>query len=733
MRIAEVALFAAFDKWLTYSIPESLRFTVSVGSLVHVFLGKNKKIGLVVTIREAAELPLYPLKPILNTLYDISITSETLVQLYRWVSNYYLADFHHVLETAIPSVIRKVVPPKLKTYLRFNEVTELAIDPQKLPKQYEALTFLQEHSFIEKSLFLEKFSRNILDALLRKNIIYETFKCKLRSGYEGLFLPGNHEVQLTQEQKKVAQSVEKSLKARTFCVHLLYGVTGSGKTEVYITLIRSILQKGGSILYLVPELTLTAQAIKKLRTRLGDLPIIVWHSGLSDGERRDAWFHTLTSSSSLVVGARSAIFLPVNNLRLIIVDEEHDTAYKQEEAPRYQGRDVAIYRAKLEQAVCLLGSATPSIESYFNATKQRYLLEQLPHRIDQHPFPQVKVVDMRCEKAPALNPFSRVLKSAIIERLERREQVILFLNRRGFAPTVLCKYCDYIAMCPHCSVPLTYHQATQRLHCHFCNYEELKVAHCPRCGAQEIVYYGIGTQRVEQAIQEQFPQARASRIDSDMLTKKYVFIDILEQFQRKEIDILIGTQMIAKGLDFPDVTLVGLINADGALNQQDFRAHERTFQLLVQVAGRSGRGNHPGEVIIQTHIPDNEILYFAKNTDYLSFFARELTVRRTFGYPPFQRIIVLQISGRNGQLAELFALELTKRLKQTLTSFSHHVEIKGPMNAAIEKIRDQYRFSIFVFTTHLTQLATILKPFFKETKIPEGIVLAIDVDAQNFS
>lgn len=733
MRIAEIAVFAAFDKLLTYSVPESLRFTISAGSLVHIFLGKNKKIGLVVSVHEDEALPLYPLKPVLDTFYDTPVTNETLIQLYQWIANYYLADFYQVLETAIPSVIRKVVPLKLTTYLQFYESTKCVIDPKKLPRQYEALTFLQKNPLIEKSLFLKKFSRDILEALLRKNVLYETFKRELRQGYGDLFLSKNGNVQLTQEQERVVQSIEKSLKARTFRVHLLHGVTGSGKTEIYIALIQKILQTGGSVLYLVPELTLTAQAIKKLRTRLGDLPIIVWHSGLSDGERRDAWFHVLTSPSTLVVGARSAVFLPINNLRLIIVDEEHDTAYKQEESPRYQGRDVAIYRAKLEQTVCLLGSATPSIESYYNATKQRYILEQLPNRIDQHPLPQVKIVDMRYEKAPALNPISRALKNAIIERLGKQEQVILFLNRRGFAPTVLCKQCDYVAMCPHCSVPLTYHQVTQKLHCHFCNYEEPKTTNCPKCGEQEIIYYGIGTQRVEQAIQEQFLQARTARVDSDILTKKYAFIDILERFQRKEIDILIGTQMIAKGLDFPDVTLVGLINADGALNQQDFRANERTFQLLVQVAGRSGRGEHPGEVIIQTHIPKNEVLYFAQNTDYRSFFEKELTIRRAFGYPPFRRILLFQIAGRNEQLAKFFAVELTEQLKTAFIEFPQHVAIKGPTNAAIEKIRDLYRFTIFIFTTHMTQLTTLLKAFLKKIKIPDGIILTTDTDAQNFS
>ncbi|MDR1906802.1 MAG: primosomal protein N' [Puniceicoccales bacterium] len=731
MLTAEVSVFAPIDRTLFYAIPEALREVIQAGSLVNVIVGKSKKVGLVVALREKDPAALtYALKPILSTVYDIPITDATLIKLYFWIAKYYICDLFSVIDAAIPSVIRKNIPFKLTPYLQLTSHREVTIDEKKLPKQYEAWQFLIQNPFIAKSEFLEQFSRNILEALLRKNILYETFQRKERVAYGApdLLKKRKEDIILTAEQGQIVASIRQSLGAKTFNVHLLHGVTGSGKTEVYIELIRHVLGEGGSVLYLLPELALTAQVVEKLRSRFEGLPVLVWHSGLSDGERRDAWLRALEGAATVIVGARSAIFLPLNNLQLIIIDEEHESAYKQSECPCYHGRDVAIYRAKLHNAICVLGSATPSIESYFNTKFKNYKLEILSKRIDRCQLPFVHVVDMRYEKNGSI--LSRLLVKKMEERLEKGEQIILFLNRRGYATTVLCKCCDFVAICPHCSIPLTYHKTKNLLICHFCAHREEPHNKCPKCGAPEIFYNGVGTQRVEQVVGTLFPEAHIARIDSDIMEKKYDFINILSDFREGKTDILLGTQMIAKGLDFPNVTLVGLLNADGALNQQDFRANERTFQLLVQVAGRAGRGEIPGEVIVQTHIPGNEIIFLSKNADYAEFFTGELKTREMFHYPPYRHIINVNVSGENLELVKLFSKNLAKNLVELLAN--DLAEIRGPMVSPLEKLQNRYRYSLLIFVQSVSKVAEKLQIFRNQITIPSDIYLSFDVDALDF-
>jgi primosomal protein N' (replication factor Y) len=732
MLTATVLIFAPIDRRLIYAIPDALCGIVRVGSLVNIIVGKSKRMGLVVALGEKDPAALsYALKPVLSTVYDIPITDGTLIELYFWIGKYYLCDLFSVIDAAIPSVIRKNIPFKLISYLQLNPGSGVVIDGKKLPKQYEAWQFLRQSPSIVKSEFLEKFSRSIFEALLRKNVIHETFQRRERMAYgaPNLLKKINENITLTAEQVQVVASVRRSLRTGTFNVHLLHGVTGSGKTEVYIELIRHVLGGGGSVLYLLPELALTAQVVEKLRSRFEGLPVLVWHSGLSDGERRDAWQGALNAASTVVVGARSAIFFPLNHLQLVIVDEEHESAYKQNEHPRYHGRDVAIYRAKLHSATCLLGSATPSIESYFNTKFKNYKLEILSKRVDRRRLPLVHAVDMRYEKNSDI--FSRLLIKKMEERLEKKEQIILFLNRRGYATTVLCKCCDFIAICPHCTIPLTYHRAKNLLICHFCDHRERLHTECPRCGAPEIFYNGVGTQRVEQVVGLLFPQARVARIDSDVTEKKYDFINILSNFREGKTDILLGTQIIAKGLDFPNVTLVGLLNADGSLNQQDFRANERTFQLLVQVAGRSGRGEIPGEVIIQTHIPGNEIIFLSKNANYAEFSAGELKIREKFHYPPYRHIISVTLSGESVELVKLFSKDFAQHLGELFTD--EPVEIRGPMVSPLEKLQNRYRYSLLIFTQSVTKIAEKIQTFRSKLAIPSGIHLSFDVDALDFS
>ncbi|MDR1435183.1 MAG: primosomal protein N' [Puniceicoccales bacterium] len=736
MLIAEILVFAPVDRSLFYGIPEALRLILFPGSLVNVILGKTKKIGLVIAVREVDPQTLhYTLKPIISSIYDIPITDGILIQLYFWIAKYYICDLFSVIDRAIPSVIRRNISLKLTAYLQLSMDLDESIDGKKLPKQWEAFEFLKKNPFILKSEFLKQFSRNILDALLRKNIVYETFRREERIAYThpDLINPRKRSIQLTPEQLGIVASVGESLGQKIFRVHLLYGVTGSGKTEVYIELIRRVIGEGGSVLYLLPELALTAQIVEKIRSRLEGLSPWVWHSGLSDGERRDTWLAALNQPSMIVVGARSAVFLPLNNLRLVIVDEEHESAYKQGETPRYNGRDVAIYRAKLHNATCLLGSATPSLESIFNTKFKNYKLESLNHRIDHRQLPRVHVVDMRYEPKGINAILSRLLLRKMEERLEKKEQIILFLNRRGYATTVLCRSCDFIASCPHCSLPLTFHRTLNQLICHFCSHQEPPQMKCPRCGSPEILYSGIGIQRVEQVVQSCFKGAHIARIDSDIMGKKHEFIHILNDFRSGKIDILVGTQMIAKGLDFPNVTLVGLINADGSLNQQDFRANERTFQLLVQVAGRAGRGERLGEVVLQTHIPGNETIFLAKDTNFEEFIAKELELRERFRYPPYRHIINCTISGNSALRAELFAKRsFVGGLSELFKEDCSAIEIRGPMISPIEKIQDRYRYAVLIFTPNVSKICEKINDFRKKITVPADIALSIDVDALDF-
>jgi len=465
---------------------------------------------------------------------------------------------------------------------------------------------------------------------------------------------------LNQEQTTVVDEITGSLEAEKFGVTLLHGVTGSGKTEVYLRAIDTALKAGGGVIFLVPEVALTPQTVARLRARLEaiapDHQCVVWHSHLSEGERLDGWLALATGEARIVVGARSAVFAPVRHLRLIVVDEEHEPAYKQDETPRYHGRDVAVMRAKLNRAVCLLGSATPSLESYANAQAGKYRLLQLLQRVDARKLPQIDIVDLRVEamRQRGSTSLSRQLVDAMHARLARREQTILFINRRGYSSSMLCTKCGHVEECLHCSIAMTYHRTDETLRCHLCADTRPAPARCPKCGAPEIRWRGLGTQRVEEAVRRVLPRARVERMDTDTMGKKNRFREILGEFRTGKIDVLVGTQMIGKGLDFPNVTLVGLIDADISMHIPDFRANERTFQLLVQVAGRAGRGDRAGEVVVQTFTPKAEAIQFSRHADYAGFAEAELKIRRAFSLPAVPAFDSSPVSREKSRKAEIF-------------------------------------------------------------------------------
>ena len=511
------------------------------------------------------------------------------------------------------------------------------------------------------------------------------------------------------------------------CTILLHGVTGSGKTEVYLQAIGYALEQGRGAIVLVPEISLTPQTIERFRGRFGDT-IAVLHSHLSDGERHDEWHRIHGGQARIVIGARSAVFAPVQNLGLIVVDEEHEHTYKQEEAPRYNARDVAVMRGHLEGCAVVLGSATPALESFRNAQTGKYQLVELRHRVDHRAMPVMRIVDMRleAERTGKVSVFSRDLLDAIRLRLDRAEQVILFLNRRGYASSLVCPKCGVVAQCHECSVAFTYHRQDETLKCHICGLSQRVPDRCPGCQDPAFKYAGIGTQRVEVAVAKIFPKARVVRMDADATRGKDSHRQILGEFRTGKIDILVGTQMIAKGLDFPNVTLIGVLNADLSLHMPDFRAGERTFQLLTQVAGRAGRGEIPGEVIVQTFTPFHQAIQAARRLDYDGFCDQEYEFRRELGYPPFGHLVCVGIRGDDQAKVVNAADQLVAKLSQVISS---QVVMAGPSPAPLEKAKGQYRYQVILRAPATKTMTAPLKEAVRDLRWPAGVTVVIDVDA----
>lgn len=505
-------------------------------------------------------------------------------------------------------------------------------------------------------------------------------------------------LELTEEQKQVYEKIITAVKEEKAHNYLLHGVTGSGKTEVYLQSIAFCLERGKEAIVLVPEISLTPQMVDRFKRRFGD-KVAVLHSRLSQGERYDEWRKIRHKKAQVVVGARSAVFAPLERLGLIIIDEEHESSYKQEETPKYHARDAAMERARIQNAVVVLGSATPSLETYYAGIRKQVQIErlQLPHRVGGRPLPETHIVDMRQElRNGNRTMFSRLLHQAITDRLNKGEQMVLMLNRRGFSTFVMCRSCGYVAQCPHCEISLTYHRNTRHVRCHYCGYTEREPIACPNCQSQHIRFFGTGTQRVEEELVRWFPGIRVIRMDVDTTAEKGSHEKWLNKFSRKQADVLLGTQMIAKGLDFPNVTLVGVIAADTVLNLPDFRGAERTFQLLTQVAGRAGRHELPGEVIIQTYAPEHYSIDLASRHQFEPFALKELRLRKLRGYPPFRRLVLFTVSHEQAvtalNFAERLGQVLTERLRQSLS----HFEVLGPVASPIPKLKDRYRFQCMV-------------------------------------
>jgi primosomal protein N' (replication factor Y) len=514
---------------------------------------------------------------------------------------------------------------------------------------------------------------------------------------------------------------------------LIHGVTGSGKTQVYIEAIREVLKKGKQALVLVPEISLTPQIISRFKANFED-KVGCLHSGMSAGERFDTWRRVRSGDLPVVVGARSAVFSPLPDLGLIVVDEEHVSSYKQDDpAPRYNARDVAVMRAKLNKTVVILGSATPSLESYYNAQQGKYVLCQLKERVKSQKLPAVKIVDLAQERKNKNFSFlSSDLASLLKERVDRKEQVLLFLNRRGFSSFVKCQDCGHIERCSRCDITLTFHRSDYSLRCHYCGYQKSAPNLCPNCQGHRFMYKGAGTQKIEEEVKKSFPDVGVERMDLDTTARKGAHRRLLSDFGRKKFGILLGTQMITRGLDFPDVTLVGVISADLGLDLPDFRSKERTFQLLAQVAGRAGRGELEGEVIVQTYYPEEWSIRLAASHDFEEFYRRELEQRRDLGYPPFNHLILMMFSGRSSKQVTARARSFSSALeRRARTGRREKLEILGPAPAPISKVKNQYRWQLLIKTKNVSAVGGSIREVLQDKKSAqkkEAVRISVNVD-----
>jgi primosomal protein N' (replication factor Y) len=735
-KIARVLTELALNREFDYRIPEALEGEVCVGRVVRMPFGRRRGArGFVTAVVGESEWD--NLKELEGVEGDAPLFDERMVKLTRWLAGYYAAPFERALAAAIPAPVRREGAGFARQWTaRLGEEAPSPEELEKLakraPRQAAAWRWLADRGASAVATAADLGAETGvaltgLRALAKKGWVRLSEDIQWRAAAGGGFLR-TVPPELTAEQAAAFGAVRWEMDAEKPRVTLLHGVTGSGKTEVYLRAISHALETGRGAIALVPEIALTPQTVERFVGRFGET-VAVLHSHLSDGERYDEWQRIARGKARVAVGARSALFAPVKNLGVLIVDEEHEPAYKQEEAPRYHARDVAVMRGRMEGCAVVLGSATPSMESYRNAVEGKYRLVEMLERVDGCVMPRVMVVDMRAEKEKeeGFRMFSKELEEAIRVRLGQGEQTMLFLNRRGYATTVMCPACGHVEECGDCSVKMTYHRAADLLMCHVCGKTRAAPGRCPQCGSAAIKMSGVGTQRVEAAVRRLFPEARVARMDSDTTGGKESHAQILGKFRRGETDILIGTQMIAKGLDFPNVTLVGVVAADMSLQMPDFRAAERTFQLLTQVAGRAGRGDVPGDVYIQTFAPFHPAVQCARNSDYRSFYDQEIVFRREMGYPPYTRLTVVRFTGEDEGAVNAAARALGEALEKA--GIPEDVRVNGPAPAAMAKAKGQYRVQLFLWGKAVRDTSRLLWEAMKGLAVPKGVSVGVNVDA----
>lgn len=712
-------------KTFSYLIPDEMKDKIRIGQAILVPFGRQGLINAF-CVGFSDYLPGdFKVKKINKILDETPLFSIEYLKLLEWVANYYCCDLVTVLNAAIPL---KLIEKSSKT----EQIIEFVKFDGATKRQVQVLELLQKSGKMPLILF-EKYAKTTRATIKKleqtgciKLIQEELYRNPLDilkiTEREPLF-------ELSGDQKKVYEGIKNKISGGNEI--LLHGVTASGKTEVYFKLIDDTIKSGKSVLFLAPEIALASQLTKRLAKKFGTKDVAIWHSSISDGERYDVWQKLYKDEIKILAGARSAVFAPLKNIGLIIIDEEHEGAYKQTTpAPRYDARTVARKLSEFHNCPLLLGSATPDIATYYRAVNSGNLFE-LKKRYNDAKVPPVTVINMQEHgRAAYRNVLSMPLQTEIKETLSKGQQVILLINRRGFSTFTQCQACGHVIQCPNCAIPMIWHSKDQMLKCHYCNHAEYFPDVCPECGSDAFKNSGTGTQKIEQYVKELFPENNVERIDSDILVRKGEHIRLLEKFQRGDIDILVGTQMIAKGLDNPNVTLVGVISADASFNLPDFRASERGFQLLTQVAGRAGRGEFAGKVLFQTYNPDFYALESAKSQNYREFYDTEIAAREEFDYPPFSQIIRLILSSQNNFRAEKSAQEIALRLCIMADKYgiSERLDILGPTPCVIERINGQYRFQILIKNKMSGKGHQFVSSFLNKVIMPKDIKLAIDVD-----
>jgi primosomal protein N' (replication factor Y) len=699
-----IAVMAPLEHELSYAVPPELRDQIKSGQRISVPLGRRKAVGVV--LREESVLPSVPCKPIDSILEQEPSFTPLQMEFLQWASQYYLTPLGEMLRTALPAGL---------THVKASVRRRLKISKGE-----------------------------------KKSSTFENRSSTLT---------------LTSSQQKVVEAISRPSQENAFGVHLIHGVTGSGKTEIYFSVIQELLKKGKQAICLVPEISLTPQTLDRYAQHF-PLQVLAYHSGLSEGERVAAWEACAKGDVSILIGTRSALFAPFRNLGLIVVDEEQDSSYKQEERTRYHARDLSIVRGKIENIPVILGSATPSVETYFKAKNGKFFYHELSERYGKAELPKVEVVDLRVDttKAPLLckeglgevdlkdtgdlthpaspykgeefkgkkfSLFSPRLLEEIAANLDRKEQTLIFLNRRGFSHFLLCEDCGHTPACPNCDITLTYHRKSQKLICHYCDHQIRPPELCERCHGSDWRSMGSGTERIEEELLERFPSARIGRMDRDTTSRKGTHQTILKKLAEREIDVLVGTQMIAKGHDYPYVTLVGVLLADTSLHIPDFRAAESTYQLITQVAGRAGRSERPGRVLLQTFSPEHYGIEAASAHRVLEFYNEELKAREELGYPPFQRLLVLRVQGTQGAKVRQGAEELRRRLESLKSKRAMEFDILGPSPCLVEKLRNYYRWQILLKCPIGRSIQPLLRAEILDSQndwLPRGLRLIVDVD-----
>ena len=748
--VARVTLDVAVRREFDYLVPEELEPSVHEGTRVKVPFGPREVMGVVTAVLD--ESPHGNLREIIKTVGGQALVTPPILRLVRWIADYYCCAPEIAMKAVLPDAVRKEEEGwRERLYVR---ALPQHGEPPKLTKRQEDLwTIVEEWRELplQELVRLAGTTSATIRKLEDKGLVSIAPQISERDPYAKEHILPTQPLELNAQQATALESIVDSMerlakrdddeaKPVGDNVFLLHGVTGSGKTEVYLQAIAHALGQGKGAIVLVPEISLTPQTVERFKARFSQGPqqtlVAVLHSHLSAGERHDEWHKIRQGRARIVIGARSAVFAPVEPLGLVIVDEEHEHSYKQEEAPRYNARDLAVVRGQQEGAAVVLGSATPCMESYHNVQRKKYGLLSLTERVDNIQMPIVRVIDMRsaARKEKGVGIFSPQLREAILQRLEKNEQVMLFLNRRGWSSSLQCPECGFVAECPNCSVSLTYHRAAQQLMCHICGHIETAPKKCPetKCGNVAIRFSGLGTEKVEAALEKGFPSARVKRMDSDTLKRKEDYRRILGDFRTGKIDILVGTQMIAKGLHFPNVTLVGIIHADLSLHIPDFRAGERTFQLLTQVAGRAGRGEVEGEVYVQSFTPFHPAIQYARRHDYVGFYEQEIEFRQQLNYPPVGRVALLTLRGRSEDRVKFVADHLRREM-DTVAKELGEVVVAGPAPAPLLRAENFYRYQIMLRTSRMPQLSRKLSALRETFQIPEDLRLVIDIDPMSLS